>query len=295
LKNLLEQLSLKTASGRSKFIIDHIESHSIPYIIEKKPFNMYQSISEEDISEAALIDYTDEQIEQMTENEIQSITNLYKDFSKDSEEIKNIIIDLSQYCNAGKSTAIIFTAHYDVVFGSSGANDNASSIAILLELADHIIQFGSNHPVKIIFFDKEENGGLGSSYHLENTQYNSDSTFINLDVCGCGDFIAFCDMSNTDNNIASSFYKTEIQDKYNLESVLRFPFSDADIISEAGYDVISISVFPESDLEKLRHPENLMFHALDVLDFMHNGKYDDIKYINPDIMNKILYFLIDTV
>ncbi|QDL10660.1 peptidase M28 [Brasilonema octagenarum UFV-E1] len=72
--------------------------------------------------------------------------------------------------------AILVGAHYDTVYFSPGADDNASGVAVTLEIAR---LFGS-HPtartLQLAFFDKEEAGLLGSKAfvtnkkHLENLQ-----------------------------------------------------------------------------------------------------------------------------
>ncbi len=64
--------------------------------------------------------------------------------------------------------AILVAAHYDTVFISPGADDNASGVAVLLEIAR---LFGS-HPtprtLQLVFFDREEAGLLGSKAFVTN-------------------------------------------------------------------------------------------------------------------------------
>lgn len=68
------------------------------------------------------------------------------------------------------TAAILVGAHYDTVPGSPGADDNASGVAVLLEIAR---LFGS-HPtpqtLQLAFFDSEETGLLGSKAFTTNTQ-----------------------------------------------------------------------------------------------------------------------------
>ena len=66
-------------------------------------------------------------------------------------KIKNIIVDFSPDSEGEK---IIFSAHYDAVKGSPGANDNASGVAVLLGLCRELRN--SQIPVRIVFFDHEE-------------------------------------------------------------------------------------------------------------------------------------------
>jgi Zn-dependent M28 family amino/carboxypeptidase len=68
---------------------------------------------------------------------------------------------------------LIVAAHYDTVPGSPGADDNASALAVLLEVAQRITQISLKRPVQFIGFCLEEENLLGSrAYvaHLTKTQ-----------------------------------------------------------------------------------------------------------------------------
>lgn len=72
--------------------------------------------------------------------------------------------------------AILVGAHYDTVFGSPGADDNATGVAVLLETARLLGSQPTPKTLQLAFFDKEEAGLLGSKAfvskkaHLENLQ-----------------------------------------------------------------------------------------------------------------------------
>lgn len=59
------------------------------------------------------------------------------------------------------SRPVLFGAHYDTVPGSPGADDNASAMAVCLECARLCAKHGIA-PVMIVFFNREEDGFLGS-------------------------------------------------------------------------------------------------------------------------------------
>ena len=61
-----------------------------------------------------------------------------------------------------KAGTIIVAAHYDTVPGSPGADDNASGVATLLELARIFSNFSTPQTLKLVFFDAEEIGLRGS-------------------------------------------------------------------------------------------------------------------------------------
>jgi hypothetical protein len=91
---------------------------------------------------------------------------------------------------------IIFSAHYDHLgrMGNNvyfpGANDNASGVAMLLNLARYYSK-KENHPdysIAFCAFSAEEAGLIGSSYYTENPLFPLDHTrfVINLDLVGTG-------------------------------------------------------------------------------------------------------------
>ncbi len=57
---------------------------------------------------------------------------------------------------------LILAAHYDTVEGSPGADDNASALAVLLEVAHRIGSAQLQRPVQLIAFALEEPGLFGS-------------------------------------------------------------------------------------------------------------------------------------
>ncbi len=108
--------------------------------------------------------------------------------------VHNIVVDF-----APKSLAkrLVFSAHYDVVRGSPGANDNTSGVAVLLALCQQLKS--SRLPVRIIFFDREEAwlrtplirlGLLGSFYYVCINDLRSISALYNVEFCGLGDCLA---------------------------------------------------------------------------------------------------------
>lgn len=74
------------------------------------------------------------------------------------------------------SGAILVAAHYDTVPGSPGADDNASGVAVLLEIARLFHSSPTTRNLQLAFFDQEESGLLGSKafvmqkQHLKNLQ-----------------------------------------------------------------------------------------------------------------------------
>ena len=73
---------------------------------------------------------------------------------------------------------IVIGAHYDTVPGTPGADDNATGIAVLLELAAEFASRPLKYPVQLVALDMEEYGYFGSSHHA--TKYKQQQQSIRL-------------------------------------------------------------------------------------------------------------------
>lgn len=81
---------------------------------------------------------------------------------------------------------IVIGAHFDAVPGSPGADDNATGVAVLLELAQHFYQHPARHPLHIVGFDLEEYGRLGSQAYAQELRQNQIciTIMISLEMLG---------------------------------------------------------------------------------------------------------------
>lgn len=66
------------------------------------------------------------------------------------------IIGLKSPASPQELPSLLVSAHYDTVHGSSGADDNASGVAALLECARLLSKAQLRRPVQFIAFDMEE-------------------------------------------------------------------------------------------------------------------------------------------
>ncbi len=103
-------------------------------------------------------------------------------------------------CGLVKGTAkpdsiIFITAHYDHLGGMGkdtyfpGANDNASGVALLLNLAHYYAQHPQKYSIAFILFAGEEAGLIGSKYFTENplVPLKNIRFLINTDLAGTGE------------------------------------------------------------------------------------------------------------
>jgi hypothetical protein len=86
-----------------------------------------------------------------------------------------------------ENKVVIVTAHYDTVLGTPGADDNASGVTALLEIARifSLVQF--KYSILLVAFDLEEAGLIGSNHFVRNYLQAYDTEVlgvINLDMIG---------------------------------------------------------------------------------------------------------------
>lgn len=89
------------------------------------------------------------------------------------------------YNNADKRIpAILMGAHFDTVENSSGADDNATGVAALFEIARIVRDFDVERRIAFAAFDLEEEGKLGSQHFTTVNQHGNLLGYINLDMVG---------------------------------------------------------------------------------------------------------------
>lgn len=79
----------------------------------------------------------------------------------------NLVLNLPAQPQFADRPPMIMGAHYDAVPGTVGADDNASGVAALLELARLFSAAPARHPIRLIAFDLEEYGMVGSQQYAE--------------------------------------------------------------------------------------------------------------------------------
>lgn len=81
---------------------------------------------------------------------------------------------------------VVAGAHLDSVRGAPGANDNASGSATLVELAEAFADVPTRNDVRLVWFDGEEAGLLGSRAHVRANAADAARTIamLNMDMVG---------------------------------------------------------------------------------------------------------------
>lgn len=86
---------------------------------------------------------------------------------------------------------IIIGAHYDSGKEGDGVDDNASGVAVMLEVAERIANLQTPYTIRFIAFGSEENDLDGSYYYtarMEGKDVENTLVMVNLDSIAAGDF-----------------------------------------------------------------------------------------------------------
>jgi len=101
--------------------------------------------------------------------EYHSLDMFYESYEADNRQWKNVI---GRYTGSQHPEKVyIFCAHYDSISSGStlapGANDNATGVAVLLEVARVLSETSSTNTIEFVFFSNEEQDHKGSKAYVE--------------------------------------------------------------------------------------------------------------------------------
>ncbi|MBD2439361.1 M28 family peptidase [Nostoc sp. FACHB-110] len=109
-------------------------------------------------------------------------------FKVRGKNCQNLILNLPGQAvgNSRDLPPILIGAHYDAVPGTPGADDNATGVAVLLELARIFATDAAKYPLRLVAFDMEEYGLLGSAEYaaLLRQQQQPLRLMISLEMLG---------------------------------------------------------------------------------------------------------------
>lgn len=174
---------------------------------------------------------------------------------------ENIIVE--QFCG-DSNNQLLLTAHTNKYFSSPGANDNASGVAVLLEVIKHLKQSHLKKVtgIKIVFFDHEDGLAIldGSSYFANHTDVSKISFVLNLDGVGMGNSVTISPKITS--NISNDYIDFFLQclDKMNVK---HFSFDLPPLMVEdhvpfiqKSVTALSVNLMSEHDLAYLKGLES---------------------------------------
>lgn len=156
-------------------------------------------------------------------------------------ESQNIIAIKKPYNHADKNV-IVVSAHYD----GTGVIDNATGVAVLLEVAKSIANVNCNAEVRFVLLGGEEFGLKGSRYYVSNLSGEEKKNIlanINLDNLGIkGPNNLILASIDGKENQASTLFKTFSQN--NELQLVTAPVSDYVSFARAGIPAVSLGQLP---------------------------------------------------
>ncbi|MBN1776705.1 MAG: M28 family peptidase [Clostridiales bacterium] len=194
---------------------------------------------------------------------------------------------------------IVAGAHYDSVEGSTGANDNASGVSILVELVKRFATQPPDASLDIVFFDYEESQGLGSTLYFK--EYgNTIRAMINADICGVGDSILIAPQKNLTSGLLANAVKKLDPQTLGFRILDRLPTGDERIFEENSIENISVCIVEEKDVEPMstlfagRPPASVDDYP-SIIETMHNGCRDTAAVVEQSALNQVMRFLYELI
>ncbi len=130
----------------------------------------------------------------------------FHNYSQEGYSLKNVICNRSGSSSDG---TVLLCAHYDTILKQNledvdskapGANDNASGVAALLEIARIVSTLDLSRNIQFAFFSGEEQGLWGSTHYAQHIKENNGNlhVVVNLDMCGETGYLPTTTTANID-------------------------------------------------------------------------------------------------
>ena len=173
-------------------------------------------------------------------------------------EGRNIVVTLGQ-----GTGDLVIGAHYDAVrladgSLSRGAVDNAASSVLLVRLAEALRAETLPVRIRIVWFDMEELGLLGSAQYVKQHASDRIVAMLNFDINAYGDTILFGPAERTDNaTLRRAVVETCAQEDVGCLRFAQMPPGDDRSFVRASIPTVSLAILPGVEAHQLW----LMLHA----------------------------------
>ena len=198
---------------------------------------------------------------------------------------------------------LLFCAHYDAVPGSSGANDNAAAVCILIRLAKALREKGIS--ARFAFFDGEETGNSGSRLYVSLLDRQTLTGVINLDMCGYGDSLVIYGKGHEKAPVFRQVCSKAFLEPFHGQMVPFLPKGDDVSFARTRIPTLSIAMVPRWDIQYLktlatygegllgRPPEfDMILGQMEVVTTMHGGFRDSLEWMQAEAMENVYEYLL---
>jgi len=165
---------------------------------------------------------------------------------------RNVVVSLGQ-----GTEDLVIGAHYDAArlsdgTLSKGAVDNAASSVMLVRLADALRAEKLPLRLKIVWFDMEELGLIGSARYVQQHASDRIAAMINFDINAFGTTVVFGPSERADNAaLRRSFVETCAAEALACVGFPQMPPGDDRSFIKAGIPTISLGIVPALEAHQL--------------------------------------------
>jgi Zn-dependent M28 family amino/carboxypeptidase len=156
----------------------------------------------------------------------------------------------------GREPEVVIGAHYDALMMrdgtlSKGAVDNGASVVILVRLAEALQRNRQASRVRIVFFDMEELGLLGSARYVQDHRDRKTRAMVNLDINAYGDTLMFGPRLSGNEAVFQAMRSTCVEVVRACVELPTMPPSDDLSFQKAGIPTLSMATVPELQAHQL--------------------------------------------
>lgn len=167
------------------------------------------------------------------------------------EKGQNVIVTL------GSGTQdLVIGAHFDAARLrdgklSHGMVDNAAGTVVLTRVAEALRARRLKHRVRVVFFDMEEMGLLGSAHYVKSLD-SKVAAAVNVDIAGYGDTLIFGPGKNEGNaEVYGAMWRTCAEQRFNCMEFPNFPPGDDRSFQAAKIPNLSLAIVPAIEAHQL--------------------------------------------
>jgi Zn-dependent M28 family amino/carboxypeptidase len=164
---------------------------------------------------------------------------------------RNIVVTIP-----GRAPEIVIGAHYDASrlpdgTLSRGAVDNAASAVVLVRVADTLWKTRVRTRIRIVFFDMEELGLLGSAQFVQAHRERPARAMVNLDVNAFGDTVVFGPRTASNEPLIHAVRHACATIAASCTEFANMPPSDDVSFHKGGLAAVSIATLPALQAHQL--------------------------------------------
>ncbi|NMM62561.1 DUF4910 domain-containing protein [Clostridium sp. P21] len=178
------------------------------------------------------------------ETQVQMVPYEYREQDQEKTGESQNLIAIKKGTSKHSKGTIIVSAHYDCEENSIGANDNASGVAVVMEVARLLNKSSNDYEVRFILFGGEELASTGSRYYISQLSDNDRKNIkanINIDSIAQKDHVNPCIFTvSGKGNFATTLLKNNSKNKDIILKKMNRERSDYVVFDKCGIPSLCI-------------------------------------------------------